>query len=366
MDDVIEYTDRLTAFLEQYERYVQLVLKPTQREFGELLGPWGNPEHWKKYKETTGIPIPSPVRVVHSRIKRPEQVVDKIFRKPENFPDGLAAASFEGMGDALGVRVLVYFLSHLPLVDRELRSTELFDITEEDPPLAYMSPQEAKLLGMDHVTTEEKESGYRSVHYALRLRQSAVPAEERPFVEMQVRTLGMDLWSTMEHHLGYKPGKGATSMAARRQLKILASLVGTIDEHFNLLYEELHRFQDDVSYRGAEPLDPVNMPRVLGEVGIACAQRDVNNILKFLYSRGLETVDDVRALATPSRLAIIQNTYLGAAGRLPVNLEVIASLAALRGAPSGDEEVRRIKAQIAYRGAWDSIRQEFTEGEPGD
>jgi hypothetical protein len=32
----------------------------------------------------------------------------------------------------------------------------------------------------------------------------------------------------------------------------------------------------------------------------------------------------------------------------------------LRGAPDEGEEIKRIKLQIAYRGAWDGIRQEFS------
>jgi putative GTP pyrophosphokinase len=302
---------------------------------------------------------------VRSRIKRPEQVVDKIFRKPENFPAGLAPESFRQMGDAIGVRILVYFLSHLPLVDRELRSSELFDISQDDPPQAYMSAAQAQVLGLDHFVTEEKESGYRSIHYSLRMRRSTVPEDDRPWFELQVRTLSMDLWSTMEHHLGYKPGKGATSVAARRQLKILSSQIAAIDEHINLLYEELNRFQKHVSYESTDAIDPANLPPVLSEVGIACAQRDINNIIKFLYSRGLETVGEVRAMATARRLELIRNTYVSVVGHLPSNLEVIACLAALRGAPHNEGEVQRIKDQIAYRGAWDAIRQEFLQGETG-
>ncbi len=360
-DHAVEYAERLNTFLERYERYVQEVLKPTQGEISEVFDRWRDPEHWTKYKRSSGIPIPSPVRRVQSRIKRPEQVVDKIFRKPENFPDRLAEASFRKMGDAVGVRVLVYFLSHLPLADRELQGSALFEVSSADPPRAYMSPEQARALGLDHIATEEKESGYCSVHYAIRLRESSVPIEDRPWVELQVRTLGMDLWSTMEHHLGYKPGKGATSLAARRQLKILSTLIRGIDEHFNLLYDELTRFQEEISYRGADLLDPANLPPVLSEVGVSCAQRDINNILKFLYSRGVEVVDDVRALATPARLDIVRHTYLAAAGRLPSGLEVIATLASLRGAPSREEEVRRVRAQIAFRGAWESIRQEIDQ-----
>jgi hypothetical protein len=103
-----------------------------------------------------------------------------------------------------------------------------------------------------------------------------------------------------------------------------------------------------------------NLSAVLAEHGISCAQRDINNILVFLISRGVETVRDFRDTATPRRLAIIRNTYLQVTGRLPVSLEVIANVAALAGAENEQVEVDRVRSQILYRGAWDSIRQEFS------
>jgi putative GTP pyrophosphokinase len=350
----------LREFLQAYEVYVREVLQPTQREVRAILERWQQPEHWAKYKRTNRIPIPTPVRMAFSRIKRPEQVVDKIFRKPESFPDGVVPASFRRMHDTIGVRVLVYVLSHLPLIDRELRGSDVVEVSAEEPATAYMSASQVRLLGLDHLVQQEKESGYSSIHYTLRLRSSVVPEGDRPWFELQVQTVTQELWSVMEHHLGYKPGS-RTNVAARRQFTILAKMLNAIDEHFTLLYEELNRFQEEASYEAEDSLEAENLPSVLAEFGIACAQRDINNILKFLYSRGVGTVNDLRDLATPRRLAIVRNTYLSVVGRPPVSLEVIATLAAMRGAPNEAEEIQRVKAQIEYRGAWDAIRQEFTQ-----
>lgn len=350
----------LTAFLDEYENHVKQVLQPTQLEIRSLLTSWQQPDYWSKYKRTNNIPIPTPIRSAVSRIKRPEQVVDKIFRKPHNFPDGLKPESFRKMYDTIGVRVVVHFLSHLPLIDRELRSADTFEISEIEPPEAYMSTEQARVLSLDHLVTLEKESGYRSVHYNVRLRQSSLPQDERPIFELQLRTAAQDLWSQLEHHLGYKPAK-RTHSAAKKQLRILSQMLAAIDENFNFLYEELSRFQEERSYSPEDPLTAEGLPSVLGEVGISCAQRDINNILVFLYSRGVETVMDMFDLATPRRIEIIRNTYLSAVGRLPFNLEIIATLAAMRGSQDETEEIKRIKLQIAYRGAWDSIRQEFSQ-----
>ncbi len=353
--------NKLNEFLAAYARHVKNVLQPTQLEIREKLTLWQNPDYWTKYKRTDRIPIPTPIRTAMSRIKRPEQVVDKIYRKEEEYPDGVVPASFLRMRDALGVRILVYLSSHLPLIDRELRNVDWLEVSAEVSPTAYMGAQQTRVPGLEHLDWIEKESGYTSIHYVLRLRESEVSADNRPWFELQVRTLGQEWWGTMEHHLGYKPGK-RTHMAAKRQFRVLSRMIGAIDEHFNLLYEELSRFQEETDYSSTDPLNPENLPAVLAELGISCAQRDINNILKFLYSRDVEMVADLRSLATPNRLEMIRNTYLAEVGRAPFNLEVIAALAALRHIPAEPEAIRRtVLAQIAYRGAWDAIRQEFTQ-----
>lgn len=343
----------LEAFLAEYGRLVESTLKPSQADIIAELSGWQDPAHWEKYKRTSRMPLPTPVHSILSRIKRPEQVVDKILRRPDTFPAGLVAESLARMPDTLGFRVVVYFLSHLPLIDRELRDSGVFELSAEDPPVAYLPADQVRVLGLDHLVQREKESGYSSVHYTIRLRRPGAP-----WFELQVQTLAQETWSAIEHHLGYKPGK-CISLAAQSQFKILSKYISAIDEHFNLLHEELNHLQEEVTYSQEDFLNAENLPSVLADMGISCAQRDLNNILKFLYSRGVEHVADLRGLGTAKRLATIRNTYLAVAGRPPVNLEIIATLAALRGAANGSEEVERIKAQIAYRGAWESIRQDL-------
>jgi putative GTP pyrophosphokinase len=353
-----EELTQLNRFLSAYAGYVQDQLQPAQTEIMAVLDQWRQPDHWKKYKKANTVPIPTPVRTVFSRIKRPEQVVDKLYRKAPLYPRGLHPDSFHIMYDALGVRLLVYFLSHLPLIDREIQSSPELEISTVKPPVAYMSREQAKLLSLGHLHHLEKGSGYESLHYILRLKKKPEAERENPWFELQVRTLSQELWCVTEHHMGYKPGK-RPNLAAMRQFKVLSKMLGAIDEQLNLMYEEMNRFQEETSYESQDPLNPENIPSVLDEFGLNCAQRDINNILKLLYSRGVETVQALRDIATPQRLEIIHNTYLSVLGRPPVSLEVAATLAALKGADDHQEEVKRIKSQIAYRGAWDSIRQEI-------
>lgn len=344
----------LKAFLSAYETYVRDVLHPTQLEITRLLNGWERPEYWARYTNAKNVPVPTPIRSSFCRIKRPEQVVDKILRKPEQFPGGLTPESFESMYDAIGVRVVVYFLRHLPLIDRDLRNSDEIEISNLERPVAYMTAQQSRILSLDHLDQEQKESGYQSVHYNVRMKQSSVADDRRPIFELQVRTAAQDLWSTLEHHLGYKPTKRTHSMA-KAQLRILSAMLRAIDDNFNLLYDELNRPHAEREYSTADELTAEVLPSVLAEVGVSCNQRDINNTLTLLFSRGVRTVGQLIDLADPSRLEMIRNTYISVAGRDPANLEVVATLAAMSGAT---DEAEAIKLQIDYLGATDSIRRE--------
>lgn len=291
------------------------------------------------------------------RIKRPESAADKILRKSADFPRGLIPDSFLSMNDTLGARVIVYFLSHLPLVDKELRSNDAFEISTQCPPIAYLSHDLTTQLSLGNLDRRDKDSGYASIHYVLRLADSSVPKNSRPWFELQVRTLCEDIWGEIEHILGYKPGK-RTSFAVRKQFHIISQELSAIDQHFNFLFEELSRFQEESSFRDSDPLNAENLPPVLSEVGVGCAQKEIDGLLKVLVSRGVATVGDLRSVATDRRLTIIRNTYRREEGRPPINFELVANLGNLVDLDDEGEMVARIKAQIAYLKVWEQVRKE--------
>lgn len=342
------------TFLREYGDYVAHVLKPARQEVKKLLGEWREPGFWSRYKGSRQ-PDPSPVQRVRTRIKRPESVVDKIKRKPSEFPSGLGRESFEGMQDALGARLIVYFLHQLPLIDKELqRPDSPFEISKDAPPVAYLSQDLVSRLSLQDLARADKDSGYASVHYVLRLRKNSPSQDKRPWFELQVRTLVEDTWAEIEHILGYKPQK-RTSLAVTRQFQIISGLLRSIDEHFSFLAQEQARFQGEISYQDTDPLNPENLPSVLAEVGLSCAQREIDGMLKVLTSRRHETVGKFRLIATPKRIEIIRNTYLHTVGRSPVDFEVIANLANLDGCRNDDEIIERVKGQIQFLHVWREI-----------
>lgn len=343
-------------FLEQYQHYVHYVLEPTYDELKTLFESWESALFWDKYSSKGKLPTPSPIQRTILRIKSPESVVDKILRKSEDYPENLSFDSLKKMSDALAGRIVVYFLSDLPLIDREIQNSEVLEISQVEKPVAYLSRDLIARLGLTHIESQQKESGYTSIHYVLRFRDSKVPATNRPWFEIQVRTLVGDIWGEIEHILGYKPGKH-TSFAVRKQFQILASQLTAIDEHFNFLYTELSRFQEIVSYDEGNPLNAENLPAVLNEIGVNCAQKEIDGLLKILSSRKINTVGELLTGGTTTRIETIRNVFIGHTGRTPTNEEIVSSLAAIKDIDDENAIVEAIKARIDYLDTWSKVRQ---------
>jgi len=356
-------SETMRRFLDQYKNYVQEVLSPTRKEVRSLFGQWRKPGYWEAKSDPDGseeqrAASPFPVQRVHVRIKRAESVVDKILRRPDVFDSGLAPESFRKMNDTLGVRVILYFLCHMPLIDRELtRLNDQLEMSDTYKPKAYLGEDLTKRLALLHLDRSEKESGYASIHYVVRLKNSVVPIENRPWFELQVRTLTEDIWGEVEHLLGYKPDK-RTSFAVRKQFQIISKLLAAIDEHFNFLFEELSRFQAEVEYTEDDLLNAETLPPELSALGLGCSQNQIDGLLKLLMSRKVMTVRSLRGLAQFRLLEIIRNTYTLVKGRPPNSFEVVANLANLMGCNQEVEQIQRIKEWIAFLDTWQKLKED--------
>lgn len=363
--------DRLEAFYRRYERYTEEALKPTRRELRDLLRQWARPGYWDPTVHydrpgmdglrpaSANLPAPSPlVRPPFVRIKRPESVADKINRRRDVFRAGLRPASFKQMHDTVGARVIVFFLSQLPLIDHEIRNRRELELNPSDPPVAYLPDRMCEELGLSHLTSEVKASGYSSVHYIARLTESSVPEKKRPWFEIQVRTAAEDLWASVEHQLGYKPER-QTAFAVTEQFGIISNHVLAIDHHLNFIHRELRRFQGEPSYKQTSALNAENLPAVLSSRGIGCAQRDIDFLLRVLRSNGIKRVRDLLSVATPDRLELIRNTVQNYIGREATDIHVVALLAVIRGAKTNKERIARIQVQLDAKRWFDDLLKEF-------
>jgi len=351
-------------FFDLYTEYLEQVLEPTRLKVKAILSKWREPSYWIDYAEADrGAAAPSPIQRVRVRLKRPESARDKLYAKGLDLSAKLDRNHFATIHDALGARVIVYFTSQLRMIDLEIRNSGDFEISTVKPPVAYLGSHLQEELGLTHIERRRKHSGYASIHYILRLSSPAVQNTENPWFEIQLRTLCEDLWGEIEHVLGYKPQK-RTSFAVRQQFRIISRSLEAIDDHFNFLYEELSRYQHDAVIADSDPLNAENLPAVLREMNVGCAQGEVDFILRNLGSRGITKTGDLRNVGTDARIDAIRDVYRSVERRDPLNMEIAANLANLVGVPHTEDITDRVRAHISYFKTWSQMVEQKKRKHP--
>jgi len=128
----------------------------------------------KDMREEIGM---DPVEHCLSRVKSEESMREKCRRKglPETEESAL-----ELIHDAIGFRIVCAFVDDVYTIRDRLTAFPDCEVIEEKDYIRHAKP-----------------NGYRSYHMILRVRG-------RYYVEFQLRTISMDTWAALEHHLKYK------------------------------------------------------------------------------------------------------------------------------------------------------------------
>ncbi|MBP3949509.1 GTP pyrophosphokinase [Bacillus suaedae] len=166
----------------------------------------------------------TPIEFVTARVKPVSSILDKAKRK--NIPlDRLE----EEMQDLAGVRIVTQFVEDIEKVVSLIRSRQDFEIIEE----------------RDYII-EKKPSGYRSYHLVLCYPVQTINGEKKVLVEMQIRTLSMNFWATIEHSLNYKYS-GEIPEDIKMRLQRAAEAAFRLDEEMSLIRDEVRDAQEIIT-----------------------------------------------------------------------------------------------------------------------
>ncbi len=165
----------------------------------------------------------SPIEHIETRMKSPESILKKMMRN--NFPFNIESMQ-ENVRDIAGVRIICSFKSDIfELVDL-IKSIADFEIVREK----------------DYVTNPKK-SGYRSYHIIMKVPVQLSTGKELVFVEIQIRTIAMDFWASLEHQINYKYD-GVVPVSVRAELIECADTIAEADEKMMNLSEKVRNLND--------------------------------------------------------------------------------------------------------------------------
>ncbi len=150
----------------------------------------------------------SSIENIQSRIKKPVSILKKLQRK--GIEVNLDTIRSE-LNDVAGIRVICPFIDDIYMVAQKLaQQDDIHVITVKD----YMK--------------NPKSSGYRSYHMIIEVPVFFMDAKELMRVEVQLRTVAMDFWASLEHQIKYK--KECThDKELVRDLKLCADTIAETD-----------------------------------------------------------------------------------------------------------------------------------------
>lgn len=150
----------------------------------------------------------SPIEQVHGRVKTISSILEKCQKKGvdfENFEDRIE--------DIAGIRIICQFVEDIYKVAEIIHGRTDMRVKSEK----------------DYIRNI-KESGYRSYHMTVYYTVESVKGPKEIPVEIQIRTLAMNFWATIEHSLQYKYKKNMPAALSERLHKAADAIVMLDDE----------------------------------------------------------------------------------------------------------------------------------------
>ena len=192
--------------LEPYE----LAVKELQVKFRHLI------------KEHHGKGLYSPIESVSGRVKSVSSILEKMQRKgivPEEME--------EQVEDIAGIRIICQFVEDIEKVADLIQKRSDIEIKSEKDYIRHM-----------------KDSGYRSYHLIVYYTVETMNGPKLIQVEIQIRTIAMDFWASLEHKLKYKKDIDNAQVISQ-DLCFCAELISQLDGRMQQIRERLEEKKDN-------------------------------------------------------------------------------------------------------------------------
>ena len=159
----------------------------------------------------------SPIHHIEYRIKSLDSIVDKLRRRGYDVTIDNIYAHIQ---DLAGIRVICNYMDDIYYLRSLLTRFESFRVIRE----------------VDYIK-EPKPSGYRSLHLVVNVPIVISEGTMVLPVEIQLRTIAMDMWASLEHELRYKSDRQFTDEDATR-LRLCSDAISEIDQEMQDIYQD--------------------------------------------------------------------------------------------------------------------------------
>lgn len=164
----------------------------------------------------------NPIEHVKSRIKSPESIVKKLKR------DGYQVTidnMLRYLNDIAGIRIICSFVS------------DIYRVAD-----MISNQNDVRVLTIKNYIENPKPNGYKSYHMVVSIPIFLSDGPVDTKVEIQIRTVAMDFWASLEHKIYYKY-EGMAPDWIREELKSCAEIVDQLDNRMWSLNESINKLE---------------------------------------------------------------------------------------------------------------------------
>lgn len=160
----------------------------------------------------------NPIHHMQTRMKSIQSIMEKLQRKHESVS---IASAVTNLTDIAGVRVICSYIQDIYTVADLLTSQD-----------------DVKVLRVRDYIKDPKPNGYRSLHLVLEIPVFLSEGRILVPVEVQIRTIAMDFWASLEHSLRYK-AEGQVTEEVSRELLQTASDIAALDQRMQRIHDKV-------------------------------------------------------------------------------------------------------------------------------
>lgn len=166
----------------------------------------------------------NPIEHTSSRLKSPESIMKKLGRKGKEIS---VNSIRENVKDIAGLRITCSFIS------------DIYQIYE-----MLQNQSDLKIVNVKDYIQNPKNNGYKSLHLLIEIPVFMSDSKEIVTVEVQIRTIAMDFWASLEHKIFYKYDQFVPERLLK-ELKEAADSAYALDQKMERLHNEIKIIKDE-------------------------------------------------------------------------------------------------------------------------
>lgn len=160
----------------------------------------------------------NPIHEIKSRIKTPVSIYQKLVERGHDLS---VESARKNLTDIAGIRVICPYINDIYLIADLLTSQA-----------------DVGVIRRTDYIKDPKPNGYRSLHLIVTIPVFLSDRTEVVNVEVQIRTIAMDFWASLEHELTYKLSSRKTEDVLK-ELRECADIISSTDNRMQNLYNDI-------------------------------------------------------------------------------------------------------------------------------